>query len=89
MLLAHTGEIAIAVWTEANADHSRLISAAVAALEGEIVETVGASEPLPEGFILREGKGGADAVLSMLSDGLEEEVTGHIQAGKSSKAVRV
>lgn len=87
LLLAHTGEIAIAVWTEANANHSRLISAAVAALEGEIVETVGASEPLPEGFILREGKGGADAVLSMLSDGLEEEVTGHIQAGKSSKAV--
>ena len=87
LLLAHTGEIAIAVWTEANANHARLISAAVAALEGEIVETVGTSEPLPEGFILREGKGGADAVLSMLSDALEEEVTGHIQAGKSSKAV--
>ena len=45
------------------------------------------SEPIPDGFILREGKGGADAVLSMLTDALEEEVTGHIQAGKSSKAV--
>ncbi len=87
LLLAHTGEIAIAVWTEANANHTRLVNAAVAALEGEIIEASGSSEPLPDGFILREGKGGADAVLSMLTDALEEEVTGHIQAGKSSKAV--
>ena len=87
LLLAHTGEIAIGVWTEANANHTRLLNAAVAALEGEITDSVGASEPLPEGFILREGKGGADAILSMLTDALEEEVTGHIQAGKSSKAV--
>ena len=56
-------------------------------MEGEITEASGTSEPLPDGFILREGKGGADAVLSMLTDALEEEVTGHIQAGKSSKAV--
>ena len=87
LLLAHTGEIAIAVWTESNANHTRLVNAAVAALEGEITEAAGTSEPLPDGFILREGKGGADAVLSMLTDALEEEVTGHIQAGKSSKAV--
>ena len=87
LLLAHTGEIAIAVWTEANANHTRIVNAAVAALEGEITEASGTSEPLPDGFILREGKGGADAVLSMLTDALEEEVTGHIQAGKSSKAV--
>ena len=87
LLLAHTGDIAIAVWTEANANHTRLVNAAVAALEGEIIEASGTSEPLPEGFVLREGKGGADAVLSMLTDALEEEVTGHIQAGKSSKAV--
>ena len=87
LLLAHTGEIAIAVWTEANANHTRLLNAAVAALEGEITEPVATSEPIPDGFILREGKGGADAVLSMLTDAMEEEVTGHIQAGKSSKAV--
>ena len=87
LLLAHTGEIAIAVWTEANADHSRIINAAAAALDGEITAVGGASEPLPEGFVLREGKGGSDAVLSMLSDAMEDMVSGHIQAGKSSKAV--
>ena len=87
LLLAHTGEIAIAAWTEANADHTRLINAAAAALEGEVSTGPGFGEPLPDGFILREGKGGADAVLSMLADAIEEGVTGHIQSGKSSKAV--
>ena len=87
LLLAHTGEIAIAAWTEANADHTRIINAAAAALEGEVSSGPGFGEPLPDGFILREGKGGADAVLSMLADAIEEGVTGHIQSGKSSKAV--
>ena len=87
LLLAHTGEIAIAAWTEANADHTRIINAAAAALEGEVSTGPGFGEQLPDGFILREGKGGADAVLSMLADAIEEGVTGHIQSGKSSKAV--
>ena len=72
LLLAHTGEIAIAAWTEANADHTRIINAAAAALEGEVSSGPGFGEPLPDGFILREGKGGADAVLSMLADAIEE-----------------
>jgi len=87
LLLAHTGEIAIAVWTESNADHTRIVNAAAAALEGEMPTTGGFGQPLPDGFILREGKGGSDAILSMLKDAIEEGVTGHIQAGKSSKAV--
>jgi predicted regulator of Ras-like GTPase activity (Roadblock/LC7/MglB family) len=87
LLLAQTGEIAIAVWTEANADHTRIVSSAASALDGEIPATGGIGQALPEGFVLREGKGGGDAVLSMLSDAIKEEVTGHIQAGKSSKAV--
>ena len=87
LLLAHTCEIAIAAWTEANADHTRIINAAAAALEGEVSTGPGFGEQLPDGFILREGKGGADAVLSMLADAIEEGVTGHIQSGKSSKAV--
>ena len=37
--------------------------------------------------MLREGKGGADAVMSMLSAALEERVTGHLKAGVSDKAV--
>ncbi len=87
LLLAQTGEIAIAVWTEANADHTRIVNSAAAALDGEMPTTGGIGQALPEGFVLREGKGGSDAVLSMLSDAIKEDVTGHIQSGKSSKAV--
>ena len=87
LLLAQTGEIAIAVWTEANADHSVIVNSAAAALDGEIPPTGGIGQALPEGFVLREGKGGSDAILSMLGEAIKEEVTGHIQSGKSSKAV--
>ena len=87
LLLAQTGEIAIAVWTEANADHTQIVNSAAAALDGEMPTTGGIGQALPEGFVLREGKGGSDAILSMLGDAIKEEVTGHIQSGKSSKAV--
>ena len=87
LLLAQTGEIAIAVWTEANADHTRIVNSAAAALDGEMPTMGGFGQVLPDGFVLREGKGGSDAILSMLGDAIKEEVTGHIQSGKSSKAV--
>ena len=87
LLLAQTGEIAIAVWTEANADHTRIVNSAAAALDGEMPTMGGFGQALPDGFVLREGKGGSDAILSMLGDAIKEEVTGHIQSGKSSKAV--
>ena len=87
LLLAQTGEIAIAVWTEANADHTQIVNSAAAALDGEMPTTGGIGQALPDGFVLREGKGGSDAILSMLGDAIKEEVTGHIQSGKSSKAV--
>jgi len=87
LLLAQTGEIAIAVWTEANADHTRIVNSAAAALDGEMPTMGGIGQVLPDGFVLREGKGGSDAILSMLGDAIKEEVTGHIQSGKSSKAV--
>ena len=87
LLLAQTGEIAIAVWTEANADHSVIVNSAAAALDGEIPPTGGIGQALPDGFVLREGKGGSDAILSMMGEAIKEEVTGHIQSGKSSKAV--
>ena len=87
LLLATSGEISLAVWTERDANHARLLSSASIALEGEIVAVGAHGAKMPEGFTLRDGRGGPDAIVSMLKAGLEEEVTGHIQAGSSSKAV--
>ena len=87
LLLATSGEISLAVWTERDANHARLLSSVSIALEGEIVAVGAHGAKMPEGFTLRDGRGGPDAVVSMLKAGLEEEVTGHIQSGSSSKAV--
>ncbi len=81
LLLAQAGEIAIAVWTEANSDHSRIISAASAALDGEIGSTGALSSEIPDGFVMREGKGGPGAIISMLEAAVSEQVTGHIKSG--------
>ncbi len=87
LLLAQSGEISVAVWTEKDANHARLLATASVALDGEAVAAGSHGTKLPEGFTLREGRGGPDAVVSMLKAGLDEDVTGHIQAGSSSKAV--
>ena len=87
LLLAQTGSIAIAAWTEKDANHARLISSASLALEGELGAAGHGGAKLPDGFTLREGKGGPDAVVSMLKAAMHETVTGHLQSGSSSKAV--
>ncbi|DAC69093.1 MAG TPA: hypothetical protein D7I13_02685 [Candidatus Poseidoniales archaeon] len=86
LLLAQSGEISLAVWTEKGANHARLLSAASISLEGDIVAAGAHGAKLPEGFALREGRGGADAVVSFLKAGVDENVTGHIQSGSGNKA---
>ena len=54
LLLAQAGDVSIGVWTEANTNHARLISAVAAVLEGEIGSVGASGGPLPEGFVLRE-----------------------------------
>jgi len=87
LLMAQSGEISLAVWTEKDANHARLLSSASIALDGDVVAAGAHGSKMPEGFALRDGRGGPDAIISMLKAGVEEEVTGHIQSGSSSKAV--
>jgi len=89
LLLAKAGDVSLGVWTEANTNHARLISAVAAVLDGEVGAIGATGGPLPEGFVLREGRGGPDAILSMLAAGVKEQVTGHLQSGQSSTAVSV
>ena len=89
LLLAQSGTIALAAWTEKDANHARLLSGASLALEGELGAAGHGGAALPEGFTLRDGKGGPDAVISMLKAAMDESVTGHLQAGASSKAVSI
>ena len=89
LLLAKAGDVSLGVWTEANTNHARLISAVAAVLDGEVGAIGAAGGPIPDGFVLREGRGGPDAILSMLTAGVKEQVTGHLQSGQSSTSVSV
>ncbi|MDP6869950.1 MAG: hypothetical protein QGI21_04180 [Candidatus Poseidoniaceae archaeon] len=89
LLLAEAGEIALAVWTEADTDHSMLINQITATMDGQTEIMGSGGQTLSDGHIVREGRGGSDAVLSMLQTALEEGITGHLSAGKSSKAIRI
>jgi len=89
LLLAEVGEVALAIWTEADVDHGRLINQIAALMDGEISAMGSKGESLSDGHVIREGRGGTDAVISMLSTAVEEELTGHLSAGKSSKAIRI
>lgn len=89
LLLAEAGEVALAVWTEADVDHSRLINQIAALMDGQVDAMGSQGEALTDGHVIREGRGGTDAVLSMLTTAVEEGLTGHLTAGKSSKAIRI
>ena len=89
LLLAEAGDVALAIWTEADVDHGRLISQIAALMDGQIDAMGSHGEALTDGHVVREGRGGTDAVLSMLTSAVDEGLTGHLTAGKSSKAIRV
>ena len=89
LLLAEAGDVALAIWTEADVDHGRLISQIAALMDGQIDAMGSGGETLSDGHVVREGRGGTDAIISMLTTAVEEGLTGHLSAGKSSKAIRV
>ena len=89
LLLAEAGDVALAIWTEADVDHGRLINQIAALMDGEIDAMVSKGEALSDGHVVREGRGGTDAIVSMLSTAVEESLTGQLSAGKSSKAIRI
>ena len=89
LLLAEAGDVALAIWTEVDVDHGRLINQISALMDGEIDAMGSKGEALSDGHVVREGRGGTDAIVSMLSTAVEESLTGQLSAGKSSKAIRI
>ena len=57
-------------------------------LSGDIT-SLGADGTLPDGFLMRSEKGGADAILSMMKTAKDEQVDGHIKAGGSENATYI
>ena len=88
VLLASASDLALGVWTTAGADHRRLLHRVSSSVAGRPDED-GQAGHLPEGFVLREGKSGPDAILSMLRVALEEDVYGHLSVGAGERTTAI
>ncbi|DAC34416.1 MAG TPA: hypothetical protein D7I05_04010 [Candidatus Poseidoniales archaeon] len=88
VLLASASDLGLGVWTTAGADHRRLLHRVSSNVAGQPDED-GQVGHLPEGFVLREGKSGPDAILSMLRVAGEEEVYGHLSVGAGERTTAV
>ena len=88
VLLASASDLGLGVWTTAGADHRRLLHRVSSNVAGQPDED-GQVGHLPEGFVLREGKSGPDAILSMLRVAGEEDVYGHLSVGAGERTTRL
>jgi hypothetical protein len=88
VLLASASDLGLGVWTTAGADHRRLLHRVSSNVAGQ-PDDDGQVGHLPEGFVLREGKSGPDAILSMLRVAGEEEVYGHLSVGAGERTTAV
>lgn len=88
VLLASASDLGLGVWTTAGADHRRLLHRVSSNVAGQPDED-GQVGHLPEGFVLREGKSGPDAILSMLRVAGEEDVYGHLSVGAGERTTAV
>ena len=89
LLLVEVGNLALAIWTELEVNHHKLVNAISAKIMGQIDTEEGLGQKLPSGFVLRKGKSGTDAIISMLQTAMEEKVTGHLSAGKSENSIQL
>ncbi len=90
LLIAGAGNATLGLWTKHNSDHHALLSNALALLAAaQEPVNYSSDEPLPEGFVLKETKGGIDKIISMLSSANSSKVSGYLRAEKDEWSVEV
>ncbi len=88
LTIVREGAAGVALWANAGADVRALLANAASPAddaEGEIEDDGGS--PLPDGFVVREGKGGVDGMLSQLRTAHEARLVGHLQVMAASGSV--
>ncbi|MCH2348356.1 MAG: hypothetical protein MK233_00320 [Candidatus Poseidoniales archaeon] len=82
LLIAPAGDSAIAVWTDSEADHTAMLANAAALLRTPtaVEDLVEEGEPLPDGVIVKESKGGVDQLISHLRSAADEHTTGYLES---------
>ena len=89
LLLVGAGDACLGIWTDFNADHHAILSNAFSLLE-MVPETKGDSESeLPDGFVMKESKGGVEALIEIMGWAYEENITGYINSTKKDSAATI
>ncbi len=90
LLLVSAGTASLGLWVKHSADHDSIIANAVALIEAGRQRTeVSADAPLPEGFILRQSKGGVDKCISLLSAAKDARTSGFLRASKGEMEIEL
>mgnify|MGYP001029608452 FL=1 len=90
LLLVGAGTATLGLWVKHSADHQSIISNAVALVEaGRQSTEVSSDEPLPEGFILRQSKGGVDKCISLLTTAKDARTSGFLRASKGEVEIEL
>ena len=79
MTVARDGGAGLAIWTTGGADPMTLLMNAASMIGEPEIDSDAEIKPPSDGFVVREGKGGVDALISMLSTSKNQDITGHIR----------
>ncbi len=79
MTVARDGGAGLAIWTTGGADPMTLLMNAASMMGEPEIDPDAEIKPPSDGFVVREGKGGVDALISMLSTSKNQDITGHIR----------
>ena len=89
MTVTRDGSAGLALWTTGGADPMTLLMNAAGMIEPAENEADTEIVAPSDGFIVREGKGGVDALISMLSTAKTEEITGHLKSEGKGDSVSI
>ena len=87
MTVARDGGAGLAIWTTGGADSMTLLMNAAAMMEEPQFDPDAEIDSPADGFVVREGKGGVDALISMLSTAKMQDITGHIRTEGKNEPV--
>ena len=79
MTVARDGGAGLAIWTTGGADPMTLLMNAASMMMEPEIDPDAEIQPPSNGFVVRESKGGVDALISMLSTAKMQDITGHIR----------
>ena len=89
MTVARDEGAGLAIWTTGGADPMALLMNAASMMKEPEFDPDADIKAPSDGFVVREGKGGVDALISMLSTAKMQDITGHLRTEGKGDSVHL